>query len=66
MTMPATLSPNQRHDHGPTPSPGLARPHARARWSALASDAGGRLLRVAVALVALWLAVAWALAAGTD
>jgi hypothetical protein len=61
--MPTTLTPIHHREHGPTPSPGLA-PHAHARWSALASDAGARLLRVAAAIAALWLAVAWALAAG--
>lgn len=38
--------------------------HAREAWSALASDARGRLVRVAAAIAVLWLAVAWALGLG--
>jgi len=55
---------DHRHDHAhdhaqsPMPAPAL-RGH---RWSALSSDAGGRLVRVGVALALLWLAVGWALA----
>ncbi|MCC7047704.1 MAG: hypothetical protein IT562_13405 [Alphaproteobacteria bacterium] len=48
---------------------GRARPghgHGRLRWSAMASDVGGRLVRILPAVAVLWLAVAWALAAGTE
>jgi hypothetical protein len=58
---------DQPDNHAPARAPAgepHAPGHAGRRWSALASDARGRLLRVGALVAVLWLAVGWALGVG--
>lgn len=65
MSSEATPDPSAGPEaHVRTPAAHDGHGHAREAWSALASDARGRLVRVAAAIAVLWVAVAWALGPG--